>query len=65
MYETDSYLMENLEEAIRLEMKTDPEAVRKQALWCGLKPGMRVLDAGCGPGMITSNRFFRREDKLR
>ena len=51
---SNSYLMENLEEAIRLEMKTDPEAVRKQALWCGLKPGLRVLDVGCGPGKITS-----------
>ena len=51
---SNSYLMENLEEAIRLEIKTDPEAVRKQALWCGLKPGLRVLDAGCGPGKITS-----------
>ena len=51
---SNSYLMENFEEAIRLEMKTDPEAVRKQALWCGLKPGLRVLDAGCGPGKITS-----------
>jgi len=46
--------MENVEEAIRLEIKTDPEAVRKQALWCGLKPGQRVLDAGCGPGKVTS-----------
>lgn len=46
--------MENLEEALRLEIKTDPEVIRKQALWCGLKPGYRVLDAGCGPGMITS-----------
>ena len=51
---SNSYLMENLEEVIRLEMKTDPEAVRKQALWCGLKPGLRLLDAGCGPGKITS-----------
>ncbi|MBW1703142.1 MAG: class I SAM-dependent methyltransferase [Deltaproteobacteria bacterium] len=49
-----SYLMENLEEAIRLEIKTDPEAIRKQALWCGLKPGLRVLDVGCGPGKVTS-----------
>jgi len=49
-----SYLMENLEEAARLEVKTDPNEVRKQALWCGLKPGHHVLDAGCGPGMITS-----------
>jgi len=46
--------MENLEETVRLEIKTDPEAVRKQALWCGLKPGLRVLDAGCGTGKITS-----------
>lgn len=48
------YLMENPEEEIRLEIKTDPEVVRKQALWCGLKPGMRVMDAGCGPGITTS-----------
>ncbi len=54
MPRTNSYLMENLEEATRLEIKTDPEAVRKQAIWCGLKPGLRVLDAGCGTGKITS-----------
>ena len=48
------YLMENLEEGLRLELKTDPEAVREQALWCGVKPGLRVLDAGCGPGKVTS-----------
>lgn len=49
-----SYLMENVEESIRLETKTDPNAVRKQAIWCGLKPGMRVLDAGCGTGKVSS-----------
>ena len=27
----NSYLMENLDEIFRLEIKTDPEAVRKQA----------------------------------
>lgn len=48
------YLMENLEETLRLEIKTDPAAVRKQATWCGLRPGLRVLDAGCGPGKVTS-----------
>jgi SAM-dependent methyltransferase len=55
------YLMENPEEAIRLEIKTDPRAVREQASWCGLKPGMRVLDAGCGPGTVTSilNEFIQ------
>lgn len=46
--------MENLDESIRLEIKTDPDSVRNQALWCGLKPGLRVLDAGCGPGKVTS-----------
>jgi SAM-dependent methyltransferase len=49
-----SYLMENLEEALRLEIKTDPEAIREQARWCGLRPGQRLLDAGCGPGKTTA-----------
>ncbi len=49
-----SYLMENLDEAIRLEIKTDPEVVRKQALWAELKPGYHVVDAGCGPGKVSS-----------
>ncbi|MGA2525277.1 MAG: class I SAM-dependent methyltransferase [Smithellaceae bacterium] len=48
------YFMESEEETIRLEIKTDPEALRKQALWCGIKPGMRVLDVGCGTGKTTS-----------
>ncbi len=48
------YLMENTDEAIRLEIKTDPDAVRQQAAWCGVKPGLSVLDAGCGPGLTTS-----------
>ncbi|MCG6534532.1 MAG: class I SAM-dependent methyltransferase [Syntrophales bacterium LBB04] len=48
------YLMENLDEAVRLEVKTDPEGVKKQAAWCGLRPGSSVLDAGCGPGKVTS-----------
>lgn len=46
--------MESLDEAIRLELKTDPEALRKQAVWCGLRPGLRVLDVGCGPGKTSS-----------
>ena len=50
----DSYLMENDEEAFRLDIKTNPEAVRKEAHWCGIKPGLRVLDAGCGPGKVTA-----------
>jgi len=47
------YLMESEDEAIRLDIKTDPAALRRQALWCGIKPGMRILDAGCGSGKTT------------
>ena len=54
MRQKHPYLMENEEESIRLDVKTDPDAVRKQALWCDVKSGLRVLDAGCGPGKTTS-----------
>ena len=47
------YLMESKEEALRLDIKTDPEVVTKQALWAGLKPGMRVADLGCGSGKTS------------
>ncbi len=47
------YLMEDDQEAVRLERKTDTAEVEKQALWAGLKPGMRVADFGCGPGKTT------------
>lgn len=53
MKHKQAYLMENDEEAHRLELKTDANAVRKQALWCGVKAGLRVLDLGCGPGITT------------
>jgi ubiquinone/menaquinone biosynthesis C-methylase UbiE len=49
-----AYLMESQDEALRLDMKTDPDALHKQALWCGIKPGLRVLDLGCGVGKTTS-----------
>lgn len=47
------YLMESDAEAYRLDKKTDPELVRKQADWAGLKPGMRVADLGCGSGQTS------------
>jgi SAM-dependent methyltransferase len=50
---SQDYLMESEAEAIRLDVKTDPAALRRQALWCGVKPGMRILDAGCGSGKTT------------
>jgi ubiquinone/menaquinone biosynthesis C-methylase UbiE len=54
MRKTDAYLMEGKEETFRLEVKTLPDVVRSQALWCGIRPGLRVLDVGCGPGKTTS-----------
>lgn len=48
------YLMESEDEAVRLDIKTDVEVVKKQALWAGIKPGMRVADIGFGSGKTTS-----------
>lgn len=50
----NKYLMEHEEEILRLELKTDRNIVKDQAVWAGLKPGMRVADLGCGPGVTTS-----------
>lgn len=49
-----SYLMENAEEALRLDVKIEDLKIERQAKWAGIKPGMRVADLGCGPGRITS-----------
>lgn len=46
--------MENEEEEKRLDIKTDPDAVKEQAQWFGIGPGVRVLDVGCGPGKTTA-----------
>lgn len=51
--EKSSYLMESDEEALRLDLKTDVKAVERQAVWAGIRPGMRVADIGCGPGKTT------------
>jgi ubiquinone/menaquinone biosynthesis C-methylase UbiE len=44
------YLMESEDEALRLDIKTDRDAVIELAEWAGLKPGMTVADIGCGSG---------------
>ena len=49
----DKYLMESEDEALRLELKTDVSAVKQQGKWAGIKPGMRIADIGCGPGITT------------
>ncbi len=51
---TNKYLMESDDEVFRLEIKTDVAVVQQQAEWAGVKPGMRVADIGCGPGITTS-----------
>lgn len=45
--------MESDEESLRLDLKTDPKAIKRQAKWAGLKSGMRVADLGCGPGKTS------------
>lgn len=57
MLDDFDYLMESDEEAYRLDIKTEELAVEKQALWAGLKPGMRVADICCGSGKTTSIFF--------
>lgn len=47
------YFMESDDEALRLDLKTDGKIVETQALWAGIKPGMRVADLGCGAGKTT------------
>jgi len=45
--------MENDDEALRLDIKTDSSIVKKQALWAGIQPEMRVADICCGSGKTT------------
>jgi len=52
MHNTE-YLMESDEETLRLDLKTDGTTLEKQALWAGIKPGMRVADLGYGSGKTT------------
>lgn len=47
------YLMESDDEARRLDLKTDPDAVKRQACWAGVRPGLRVADLGCGSGLTS------------
>ncbi len=46
------YIMEDPREAMRLELKVDPESWVDKYLIDHLEPGMNVLSVGCGPGVI-------------
>ncbi len=61
-----AYLMDNKDEILRLDLKTDPAVLEKQVLWAGLKPGMAVADMGCGPGKTTwhLNRMVQPEGSV-
>lgn len=50
----NAYLMENEEEILRLEMKTDAAVVEAFARRAGLAEGMRVADVCCGAGITTA-----------
>src|SRR3972149_4341903 len=52
--QNDNYLMENDEESLRLDIKTDSKTVENQAMWAGIKKGMRIADIGCGSGKTTA-----------
>ena len=52
---TSNYIMDNKDEILRLDLKTDLNVLEKQVLWAGLEPGMAVADMGCGPGKTTQH----------
>ena len=48
-----TYLMEHPLEAERLELKTKREKILEELKLIPLRPGMDVLDVGCGTGAVT------------
>lgn len=48
-----SYIMESRDEARRLASQESLSPSRDRLIKAGVKPGMRVLDAGCGSGAVT------------
>jgi ubiquinone/menaquinone biosynthesis C-methylase UbiE len=51
--ESRQYIMESDDEALRLDLKTDARAFRRQMIRAGIKPGMAAADLGCGSGKTS------------
>ena len=51
---TADYIMEDPREALRLELKVDPDAWVQKYLAHRVRPGAEVLSVGCGPGVILN-----------
>lgn len=49
-----AYIMEDPREAMRLELKVDPKAWVSKYLAQYVRPGVKILSVGCGPGVILS-----------
>lgn len=49
---TTAYIMDDPREALRLESKVDPEAWVHKYIAHRISPHYKVLDVGCGPGVI-------------
>ena len=49
---TAEYIMEDPREALRLELKVDPDAWVQKYLAQRVHPGAEILSVGCGPGVI-------------
>ena len=52
MLNTAPYIMDDPREAMRLELKVDPEAWVHKYIAHHISPDLKVLDVGCGPGVI-------------
>lgn len=58
---SSGYIMEDPREAMRLELKVDPQAWVEKYLAQYLKPGANVLSVGCGPGVILQTVCSKHE----
>ena len=45
--------MRSMDQITRFDIKTDSEAIKERAQLCSIRPGARVLDAGCFSGKVS------------